>query len=577
MLEKVVQRGRRLGVRGQMFFRSIWVVVFIAVLAVLSFISMRKLDVITHAMNTLLLVNTELTASQRSIENFYAYGDSAAYVEASQSIDSAITMSRGGLHKLVEYGVADSLIGEVRELLAGIRTDYDTVYLLRDQVVREGDQSDSSLLDVKRCMQREANMQVQLLLAEVEMGYQKAERSWAKRDYDTTLLALKRVRAKLLESGSACVDKLNTLASHCAELGRVSVLHVEYEMSERRKSVRAASALLATADAARQLGHRMTNWANAVLVGSVALITVLSVLLIWLQATGFSRSLRRVRGQLRGVAGGDLAYEEPGCEEVMRRADEFGDVMKGLRSMQLQLKEMIVRVRESARQMDSSSQKVYQHADALRQQAMGQAVQAEQSVHSMSVVSDRINRNTSYAHESKQIALSNQQAMEAFKSSADASDSALREIEKMMGVINGVASQTAILALNAAVEAARAGEAGRGFAVVAGEVRKLAERSAEAAKRVGMLVDRAGRASGQFTAEMETVLPKIAESVQLAERVAEVGEDQLAEVRKIENQVTQLSEQSQSNSDMSFKLVELSEALAKASANVVEALGQFRG
>ena len=420
-------------------------------------------------------------------------------------------------------------------------------------------------------------MQMQLLMVDVETYYQQAVRTWTRKDFDSVLSVLNRMQQESAEAGQACRDLLKVCQTHCAELGRVSVLHVAYEMDVRNKVSQATEGLLATAAAAKALSYATAVRANVVLVGSVGVMALLSVLLIWLQAEVFSRSLLKVRGQLRGVAGGDLTYEEPGSEKVFNRLDEFGDVMQGLRSMQEGLKGMIVRVRESANQMDGASKSVYSHADELRQQAMVQAVQAEQSVNSMTVVSDKIHRNSDYAQESKRIALDNQKAMAAFSESAEASDAALQEIAHMMGVINGVAEQTNILALNAAVEAARAGESGRGFAVVAGEVRKLAERSGAAAQKVGELVNNAQRASERFTQEMQSVLPKIAESVELSEKVAAMGDDQLVEVQKIAKQVSLLSEQSQANSDMSYQLAKQSEALAKASADMLEVIGLFKG
>lgn len=577
MLESSGRDGLRIGVRAQMLFRSVWMLLFIAVLAVVSYVSMHRMDDISASLNGMLQVNTDLGVSQRAIEGFFAFGDSALYEEASQGIDSAIALSDRSMSALALRGVADTIVNGVGEALHGLRRDYDTIWPLRHRVDEERAVSDSVLLELKGCLRAAVPMQMQLLMVDAETYYQQAVRTWTRKDFDSVLSVLNRMQQESSGAGQACRDLLKVYQTHCAELGRVSVLHVAYEMDVRNKVSQATEGLLVTAAAAKALSHGTAVRANVVLVGSVGVIALLSVLLIWLQAEVFSRSLLKVRGQLRGVAGGDLTYEEPGSEKVFNRLDEFGDVMKGLRSMQEGLKGMIVRVRESANQIDGASKSVYSHADELRQQAMVQAVQAEQSVNSMTVVSDKIHRNSDYAQESKRIALDNQKAMAAFSESAAASDAALQEIAHMMGVINGVAQQTNILALNAAVEAARAGESGRGFAVVAGEVRKLAERSGAAAQKVGELVDNAQRASERFTQEMQSVLPKIAESVELSEKVAAMGDDQLVEVQKIAKQVSLLSEQSQANSDMSYQLAEQSEALAKASADMLEVIGLFKG
>ena len=102
-----------------------------------------------------------------------------------------------------------------------------------------------------------------------------------------------------------------------------------------------------------------------------------------------------------------------------------------------------------------------------------------------------------------------------------------RKIGDIIGVIDGIAFQTNILALNAAVEAARAGEQGRGFAVVASEVRSLAQRSAEAAKEIKILIGRSVEQSlgisqvGEAIGQMDTATQQNAALVEESAAAAE--------------------------------------------------------
>jgi methyl-accepting chemotaxis protein len=97
-----------------------------------------------------------------------------------------------------------------------------------------------------------------------------------------------------------------------------------------------------------------------------------------------------------------------------------------------------------------------------------------------------------------------------------------RKIADIIGVIDGIAFQTNILALNAAVEAARAGEQGRGFAVVAGEVRSLAQRSADAAKEIKGLIGTSVERVESGSRLVHDAGATMAEIVQSVQRVVDI-------------------------------------------------------
>ncbi len=158
-----------------------------------------------------------------------------------------------------------------------------------------------------------------------------------------------------------------------------------------------------------------------------------------------------------------------------------------------------------------------------------------------------------------------------------------REITNTIGVIDYIAFQTNILALNAGVEAARAGDAGRGFAVVASEVRALAQRSAEAAKSIKMLIATSGQQVGQgvkLVDEAAGALERIVEQVNrlslLVNDIAGAAQEQASSLSEVNLAVNQMDQSTQRNAAMVQETLKASNQLARQASELSQRLQQFR-
>ncbi len=203
-----------------------------------------------------------------------------------------------------------------------------------------------------------------------------------------------------------------------------------------------------------------------------------------------------------------------------------GSVLASLADMQGKLAAIVSQVRHSSESIATGSAQIATGNADLSQRTEEQASNLQQTAASMEQISGTVQNNADTANQASQLAVGAASAAErggadmgTLVSPMKDNSQASTKISEIIGVIDGIAFQTNILALNAAVEAARAGEEGRGFAVVAGEVRTLAQRSAEAAREIRSLIhssvekvrlgeqqaDEAGGSIGDIVAQVRRV------------------------------------------------------------------------
>jgi methyl-accepting chemotaxis protein len=289
--------------------------------------------------------------------------------------------------------------------------------------------------------------------------------------------------------------------------------------------------------------------------------------LMGLTVLSITAPLRRAEDITQAISHGDLTREiRP------RGKDEIARLMTSMKAMQDGLREMVASVRESSESMLTASTEIAVGNQDLSNRTEQTASNLQETASSMDELSKTVEHSAESAHvasnlagTASQRAAAGGQVVESVVTQMEDINQASRQIGDIIGVIDGIAFQTNILALNAAVEAARAGEQGRGFAVVAGEVRSLAQRSAEAAREIKALISKSAERvemGSQKVREAGSVMTEIVDAIQRVTQamgeIADATRQQSMGIGQVSQSVTQLDHMTQQNA----ALVEQSAAAA---------------
>ena len=348
------------------------------------------------------------------------------------------------------------------------------------------------------------------------------------------------------------------------------------DFNDKQAEIRAAF----FADAEGALYRALGAMGIAILVGFILMVAIRVIF-----GRIVVRPLVQAGQHFDRIANGDLTHRV----QVTSR-NEIGVLFAAVRRMQDSLTRTVSVVRQGVEEINTGSREIFAGNTDLSSRTEQQAAALQQTAASMEELASTVRQNTDNATEADRlakgasgVAARGGEAVTAVVSTMTELSDSSRQMADIVNVIDGIAFQTNILALNAAVEAARAGEQGKGFAVVAGEVRSLAQRSAQAAKEIKQLIDEslakveAGARQARQAGEVMTEVVGSVEGVTtIMAEISSASHEQAEGIEQVNRAVLEMDGVTQQNAALVEEAAVAAGSLQEQAARLAEAVAVFK-
>ena len=317
-----------------------------------------------------------------------------------------------------------------------------------------------------------------------------------------------------------------------------------------------------------------TSSLDSFLISAFIFFTVLVIL----SAILFNFIVNRITTPLRkGVLFANIIAEGDLTANLdVETNDEVGELASALKKMVERISGIVIKAADTSFTVASGSRQLSQNTVKMSEGTSSQASATEEVSASMEEMSANITQNAENADRTEKIAIQSAKNAEESSMAVNNAVEAMNSIIEKISIINEIARQTNMLALNAAIEAARAGEQGKGFAVVAAEVRKLAEKSQEAAGEITELSQATGETAENAASMLEKLVSGINQTAELVREISSASREQSGGVSQVNRAILQLDEVVQQNASFSEEISATSEELSAQADYLQETVSFFR-